>query len=966
MLSSSKLFNSQSQLEQCLLDISNKILHDSVIESNKDYKNIVFSRIKEITLEAFQKQLTDEIHRLQAELRQEQALNDQIKRDFLEREEAIIQEFDSKQREFQLQQIREVQELQDLLEASEIQLQKYQQQNDKFNKQIKELQSKEQQLLKENIITKENFQQCDQLQKLLNSELNDMRIRNESLNQLNQQLDRQNSDFKNECELTLKELTEIKRKSQQQMDLNIQLDQEIEQYKNEIEQIKTKNHYELSKQKDLLDQLKEKSNQKINELKNKLKEAQNIQQYQQEQMDELQGLIKESENQLHQLQIDHKQNLKQMEQQYTKQCQDLEEQFLDEKLNLEENLTTSFEQVIIDKDKQIQDLIKELKLNKDKLYQQNLEFENMQRQYQNLEMEINHLNEQLNQQNYDQEELDNKNRILELDITKKDQKLKILLSELDEIKVFQEQTFNTLRENQDYITEIEKENQQHQQFLQHIQNLLDIQIQGSFSFQRLGQEVEQKLKQHKDDIKRLNEQIKKKEELHNLELQEKDQKLMLLQDNFNDENNKIQSQLQEQQVENRNQRNEFKQKMDEQNKIIIELQKDQIESNNQIEFLQIQNQQIIQDLELNNDKLLCAQQEIQDMIKKEKNQNDDISKKISILNNQKTQLQIKLDEQRFKQNNQKQRIFKAFSRYKEFTSIQLIELRNFFITKQKQLENDCKLMLHNLYKKQLLITENRIQMIENDKYYEFEQMNLEMEKKLDNFKKQFKQSELLIYEEGQIKLKQKQQQIEQLILSKANDNEFKNQIILLNKENEELQKQLQLQEQIFIQQQQNYELELMNLNKLIKEQQEELISQQQFSEYTISKERQYFEQRYQEFKLRQEKKVDQIQQDYQLQITQLENIIQQPIKLKSQSPNKNIQKSTIYNQQSKQLNNKFQIFGSPNINAGIKTPNKTLIQIDNTDKTIEELRSEIQQQKQKLSRMKLTFTESQKKSYKKS
>ena len=37
------------------MDISTKILHDSTIESNRDSKNIIFSRIKEITLEAFSK-----------------------------------------------------------------------------------------------------------------------------------------------------------------------------------------------------------------------------------------------------------------------------------------------------------------------------------------------------------------------------------------------------------------------------------------------------------------------------------------------------------------------------------------------------------------------------------------------------------------------------------------------------------------------------------------------------------------------------------------------------------------------------------------------------------------------------------------------------------------------------------------------------------------------------------------------
>lgn len=53
------------------MDISTKILHDSAIETNKDSKNIIFSRIKEITLEAFSKQLTEEIHHLQADLRAE-------------------------------------------------------------------------------------------------------------------------------------------------------------------------------------------------------------------------------------------------------------------------------------------------------------------------------------------------------------------------------------------------------------------------------------------------------------------------------------------------------------------------------------------------------------------------------------------------------------------------------------------------------------------------------------------------------------------------------------------------------------------------------------------------------------------------------------------------------------------------------------------------------------------------------
>lgn len=40
------------------------------------------------------------------------------------------------------------------------------------------------------------------------------------------------------------------------------------------------------------------------------------------------------------------------------------------------------------------------------------------------------------------------------------------------------------------------------------------------------------------------------------------------------------------------------------------------------------------------------------------------------------------------------------------------------------------------------------------------------------------------------------------------------------------------------------------------------ISQQQFADYTMNKERQYFEQRYNDLKLKSEKKMDQLQTEY--------------------------------------------------------------------------------------------------------
>lgn len=44
-----------------------------------------------------------------------------------------------------------------------------------------------------------------------------------------------------------------------------------------------------------------------------------------------------------------------------------------------------------------------------------------------------------------------------MELTKRDQKLKMLLNELDDLKLFSEQTLNTLRENQDYTSEVERE-----------------------------------------------------------------------------------------------------------------------------------------------------------------------------------------------------------------------------------------------------------------------------------------------------------------------------------------------------------------------------------------------------------------------------------------------------------------------------------------------------------------------------
>ncbi|CAK65954.1 unnamed protein product (macronuclear) [Paramecium tetraurelia] len=942
------------------MDISTKILLDSTIESNRDSKNIIFSRIKEITLEAFSKQFTDEIHHLQAELRTEQALNDQIRREFLEREQRILQEFDSKQREFQLEQIREIKNLQDLLEGQESQFQKYQLLNEKLKNQIKDMQNKEVSLQNENIRVKENLQLSDQRNKSLSSDLCEQRQRNEALNSLNQQLDRQNRDFKIEFEKVLKELSDLKKKSQQQIDLNVQLDQELEILKNENERLKTKKLQDQQKQKELLDQLKEKSNAKINDLKNKLTQAQNTQLHQQQQLEEFQELIKESENQLNQLQQNHRQSTKQLEQQYKNQFQEIEIQYMNEKQSIEDILKVQYEQILVSKEKMIQDQIKEIKLIKDKIYQQNLEFDNLQRQNQHSQQQVKQLQGEIKQLNQHQEELEKINRERELELSKKDLKLKNLLLELDDVKNFSEQTLNTMRSNQNQFNEIEKERQYYLKLFQQISDDLEIEIQGSFSYQRIGQKVDLKLKQFRDDFKKHQKESKKLIEQHAQEIQEKEQKLMLLQDNFNDENNKIQKILSEQQIENRKQKNEFKQKLDEQNRIIIELQKDQIQNNNQLEFLQIQNQQLAQDLEKKNESVIKAQKEIHHLLNRDQMNYEDSKQVINQIVNEKNQIQLQLEESLFKQKTCKQRIYQILNRQRELMNIQLFEVKNTFINKLRQLESECKIILQNLYKQQLIKTENKILMIEAEKQYEIEQMNCEIEQKIENMKYQFKQSELLIQEEGQFKLKQKQQQIEQLIMSKNNSVELQNQIHSLHKENEELKKQLLIQEQLKVEQRQNHELELLSLNKLIKEQQEELSSQQQFSEYTMNRERQYFEQRYQDLKQRQDKKMEQVQSDYQLQINQLENIIQLPSK--QVSPYKVNQKSP-YQKQSILTTNKQQNFSTPIISTAMKTPNKKISQIDNADKTIEDLRQEIEQQKEKLSKMKLSFTESQKKPY---
>lgn len=48
----------------------------------------------------------------------------------------------------------------------------------------------------------------------------------------------------------------------------------------------------------------------------------------------------------------------------------------------------------------------------------------------------------------------------EQEMTKKDNNLKLLLIDMDDLKQFSEQTLNTLRENQDYMNELEREKQQ--------------------------------------------------------------------------------------------------------------------------------------------------------------------------------------------------------------------------------------------------------------------------------------------------------------------------------------------------------------------------------------------------------------------------------------------------------------------------------------------------------------------------
>ena len=57
------------------------------------------NRIKEITLEVFSKQFTDELLRVQQDLRQEINLNDRIKREWNDRESQLISEFETKSRE---------------------------------------------------------------------------------------------------------------------------------------------------------------------------------------------------------------------------------------------------------------------------------------------------------------------------------------------------------------------------------------------------------------------------------------------------------------------------------------------------------------------------------------------------------------------------------------------------------------------------------------------------------------------------------------------------------------------------------------------------------------------------------------------------------------------------------------------------------------------------------------------------
>ncbi|CAD8127503.1 unnamed protein product [Paramecium sonneborni] len=942
------MFISQSKLlEQCLLDITKQVLREQIDRENR---GAVLNRIKEITLETFQRHYSDEIHLLQQELRQQTQANDRVKREYQDREQQLIIDLDRKLHEQQILQVQEIKRLQQLCDEQTDLNHKQSLNIEKLNKQIKDSHLTNQKLTLELQQLKDIHQSIDLQSRFKSQEGQEYKSKAEQYQSAYTHLEQQFKSFKLESD---KQLKDYQRKLQTVYDQNLLQETEISNLKSEIEQLKIKKQQDAQKQKEALESLKEKSQNKIQEYKLKVKDLQNKDQY----IIELQEQVKELEQQIEFHSTQHRQGIKMLELQYKKQYTRLEENLEQEKSDLQQHLTSTLDFTILEKDKEIIGLTQDIKQLKIQLQnEQDLKLKNTSKNEENIQI----LKKQNEEQQKQISELIQKNKTLEQEINRKDQNLILLLADVDDLKQFSEQTLNTLKENQDYMGEIEREKQQQQEIILSIQHQLEIEIQGSFSYQRLGQELEQKCRLYKEEHNLLLDEQLKKEAQYQQEIQLRETRFKQEIDNQNTEHKLIvenfENQLKKLKLENKLQN-------EEQIRSYNTIQKELFQKGQQCENLEKQNNKLVNELEQYISQYTHNLQLLEEQKVKEKNLIETSNKNQNQLNTEKHQLGLKIDELQFKYRSMKQKVQRLFIRQKEQFNLQLIEMKQVILNKLKNYDSESRQLIQSLVKKLNNLIDQRLQQEKRENEFQVIELQKEMERKIEQLKRQYKQNEQLIQEEAQIKFKQKLSQMQQ---HDQSIDELKNQLDFYINENDHLQQKLQVQDQINREQQKKAEYEQRQLHQTIKELEDELNQIQQSADYTL-KERQFLEQRYNELKDKSEKKMDQIQRDYQQQIYQLETIIQ-PIQQRAQSPplhQHSLSSSTGFHRSPPQQNissvkypyTKPPQFSSPSL----RTPNKSPSN-DRTDKTIEELRAEIQQQKEKLSRMKLNFTESQKKS----
>ncbi|CAD8162442.1 unnamed protein product [Paramecium pentaurelia] len=919
----------QRVLEKCIMDITKKAFGDQI---ETDNRGTFLNRIKEITLETFQLNYGEEILLLQQELRQSQETVEKTKLEYFDREQQLIINLEQKLQEQQILQLKELNNLQEMYDEQNQLNKKLQVNLDRLNRQNNELTQQNNQLNKEISNLKENYSQFEQQQKLKNQEIYEFRQKFEQQVSTNSILEQQYKSMKQEMEKVIKEM---QRKNQSQIDENIILENEVQRLKWEYEQLKTKKHQESQKYKEALEQLKQKSQNKIREYKQKLKEVQNKDAF----IIELQDQIKELEDQIEFQQGQHKQSIKNLEVQYKKQFENLEQNMEQEKSIIQQHLSKSLESTLNDKDREILSLFSQTQQLKQSLQ---IEQDIKQKNVIKFEDQIKQLNQQMNELNNEIQDQLMKIQHLEQELIKKDQNIKLLLNDVDELRQFSEQTLNTLRENQDYLSELEREKQQQHEIIENIQNQLEIQIKGSFSYKRLGEELEQRCKLYKQEhCLMLEEQLKRQASCQ--------QEI----DKLNDENQQNILNFENQQ---KKLKLEFKLQSEEQMRQYNQLEKESQQMNEQIENLEKQHQELIQDLESYITQYTNALSQIEELKNRENDLIQTQSKNQQIWNNEKQVLTSQLEDQKVQLNKLKQQVIISVCKQKQQLKQQLIETKQFIQNRLQSYDIDIREYLQNQIKRILQLSNQELYLEKRNHEVILKEFEIEFDRKIDQVKREYK----LIQEESDIIIKQKMQQIYQYDQS---INDLKKQLNLKIQEYDNLQSQFFVSDQLCKELQKKAEIDQMHSQKAISQLQEELISIQQTVDF-IQKERQYFEQRYNDFKVMSERNIDQISREYQQQIQQLEVLVQKNEKVDS-SPiflKHSLSSSQGFHRSPNMIKQNYHYQKPPNYGSPtLRTPNKSPINA-RADKTIEELRVEIHQQKEKLSRMKLNFTESQKKS----